>query len=147
MGDISRKWEKRIAWITNIIMIFLAVMTSVIAFTGILSSAINTPLIKDMIDMSITQEAYQDPFWAIFISNTGFGADNAVGMVAFLAKVIAVVLVIATFLALIATFSIRKRVFSATLFLIVAVINLLGVAVWFMSIPYLLVALLLFFRK
>ncbi|MDO4814487.1 MAG: hypothetical protein Q3988_05255 [Gemella sp.] len=141
----SRKWEKRIAWFSNIIMLIIAALASLIAFTGMINSLGNIPIIGNAIDVAITQGVYQDPMWAIFLGGTGINSDSVVGVVSLLAKIVAVILIIVVILAFIATVSMRSRIFAGTLFILVALINIFGA--WFMSIPYAIVALLLFARK
>lgn len=143
--QISRKWEKRLAWLSNIIMLIITVTVSLVAFTGMINSLVNAPMVGGIINTLITQGMYQDPMWAMLLGGTGISADGVAGVVSLLAKIFAVILIIVTVLAMIATVSMKSRIFSAVLFIIVAVVNIFGI--WFMSIPYVIVALLLFARK
>lgn len=157
MGDISRKWEKKIAWTTNIIMILTTCVVSVIAFTGLIESVINIPAIRGSIELLINNRFYRYPMWSMILRGTGgyftnslfvinsIGIDNLVGLTTILAKTYSIILIVVDILAIIATVFMKKRIFSAVLFIIVSIINIFGVI--FMSIPYLIVALLLFIRK
>lgn len=143
----SRKWEKILAWLSNSILLIITLVISFVAFTGLINSVANMPIVGNAFDMAVSQQIYQDPMWSMLLNGSGVSLDGVVGLVAVLVKIMAVVLIIMLVLAFIATLSIRSRVFSAILFIIVAIISLLSVVFWFMAIPYGLIALLLFIRK
>lgn len=138
-------WEKLIAWVSNIIMLIAALLVSLIAFTGVLEAVLANPAINELTNAYINMETMQDPMLAIFLQSAGMQFSNVFGLVAILAKVYAIILIVVVVLGFIATISMRSRKFSAILFIITAIINIFGL--WFVSIAYALVALLLFFRR
>lgn len=138
-------WEKLIAWVSNIIMLIVALLVSLIAFTGVLEAVLANPAINELTNAYINMETMQDPMLAIFLQSAGIQFSSVFGLVAILAKVYAIILIVVVVLGFIATISMRSRKFSAILFIITAIINIFGL--WFVSIAYALVALLLFFRR
>ena len=129
MKSFSRKIEKILAWIANVIMILVTGLMSLGAFSGQLETALRQPELEQML-----YNLLQDPAMKSLMASTHMD------IVTLLATVV---------LALIASFTMRARIVSGILFLISAV--LVGLMTVGFLLPvyllYFIVAVMLFARR
>ena len=131
MKPFSRKVEKILAWIANVIMILITVLLSLGAFSSQLATAFKQKEFEP-----ILYNLLQDP-----------GVESL--LLVLLVKVYTIVAIVALLLALIASFTMKARIVSGILFLISAIV--IGVMTVGILLPvyllYFIVAIMLFVRK
>ena len=141
MKPFSRKIEKILAWIANVIMILMTGLVSLGAFSGQLETALQQPQLEPMLSALSADQGV-----SAFLASSGMSITTLFVTVM---KVYAVVAIIALVIALIASFTMRARIVSGILFLISAV--LVGLMTAGVLIPvyllYFVVAVMLFVRK
>lgn len=141
MKPFSRKIEKILAWIANVIMILMTGLVSLGAFSGQLETALQQPQLEPMLSALSADQGV-----SAFLASSGMSITTLFVTVM---KVYAVVAIIALVIALIASFTMRARIVSGILFLISAV--LVGFMTAGVLIPvyllYFVVAVMLFVRK
>lgn len=141
MKPFSRKIEKILAWIANVIMILMTGLVSLGAFSGQLETALQQPQIESMLNTLATDQGV-----SAFLANSGMSITT---LFVTAMRVYAVVAIIALVIALIASFTMRARIVSGILFLISAV--LVGLMTAGVLIPvyllYFVVAVMLFARR
>ena len=141
MKPFSRKIEKILAWIANVIMILMTGLLSLGAFSGQLETALQQPQLEPMLSALSADQGV-----SAFLASSGMSITTLFVTVM---KVYAVVAIIALVIALIASFTMRARIVSGILFLISAV--LVGFMTAGVLIPvyllYFVVAVMLFVRK
>lgn len=141
MKPFSRKIEKILAWIANVIMILMTGLVSLGAFSGQLEAALKQPQIESMLNTLATDQGV-----SAFLASSGMSITTLFVTVM---RVYAVVAIIALVIALIASFTMRARIVSGILFLISAV--LVGLMTAGVLIPvyllYFVVAVMLFARR
>ena len=139
MKPFSRRIEKILAWIANVIMILVTGLISLTAFSGQLEVALQQPQFSFAISsLAMEQEV------AMLLS--GMSITTFLVLVV---KIYAITAIVALVLALIASFVMKARIVSGILFLISAGIVAL-MTVGFLIPVYLLhfvVAIMLFVRK
>ena len=112
MKPFSRKIEKILAWIANVIMMLVTVLISLGAFSGQLETALRQPELEQMLASLL-----QDPAMKSLMDSTRM---DIVTLLATAVKIYAVVAIVVVVLALIASFTMRARFVSGILFLIAA---------------------------
>lgn len=141
MKPFSRKVEKILAWIANVIMIFITGLLSLGAFSSQLVTAFKQKEFEP-----ILYNLLQDPGIESLLKSSGL---DIVSFLVLLVKVYTIVAIVALLLALIASFTMRARIVSGILFLILAV--LVGLMTAGVLIPvyllYFIVAVMLFARR
>ena len=141
MKPFSRKIEKILAWIANVIMILVTGLISLAAFSGQLEGVLQQPQLSFAISsLAMEQEV------AMVLSTSGMSITTFLVLVV---KIYAITAIVALVLALIASFVMKARIVSGILFLISAGIVAL-MTVGFLIPVYLLhfvVAIMLFVRK
>ena len=141
MKPFSRKIEKILAWIANVIMILMTGLVSLGSFSGQLETALQQPQLEPMLSALSADQGV-----SAFLASSGMSITTLFVTVM---KVYAVVAIIALVIALIASFTMRARIVSGILFLISAV--LVGFMTAGVLIPvyllYFVVAVMLFVRK
>ncbi len=141
MKPFSRKIEKILAWIANVIMILVTGLISLAAFSGQLEAALQQPQLSFAISsLAMEQEV------AMVLSTSGMSITTFLVLVV---KIYAITAIVTLVLALIASFVMKARIVSGILFLISAGIVAL-MTVGFLIPVYLLyfvVAIMLFVRK
>ena len=141
MKPFSRKIEKILAWIANVIMILVTVLISLGAFSGQLETALRQPELEQMLASLL-----QDPAMKSLMDSTRM---DIVTLLATAVKIYAVVAIVVVVLALIASFTMRARFVSGILFLIAAA--LVGLMTIGFLVPvyvlYFIVAIMLFARR
>ena len=141
MKPFSRKIEKILAWIANVIMILVTALLSLGAFSGQLETVLKQPQLEPMLNNLL-----QDPGVLSLLATSGM---SIVTLLATAVKIYAVVAIVVLVLALIASFTMRARIVSGILFLISAA--LVGLMTAGILIPvyllYFIVAVMLFARK
>ena len=141
MKPFSRKIEKILAWIANVIMILMTGLVSLGAFSGQLETALQQPQFKPMLSVLAVEQGV-----SAFLASSGMSITT---LFATAVKVYAVVAIITLVIALIASFTMRARIVSGILFLISAV--LVGLMTAGVLIPvyllYFVVAVMLFARR
>lgn len=141
MKPFSRKIEKILAWIANVIMILVTGLLSLGAFSGQLETALRQPELEQML-----YSLMQDPAMKSLMDSTRM---DIVTLLATAVKIYAVVAIVVVVIALIASFTMRARFISGILFLISAV--LVGLMTVGFLLPvyllYFIVAVMLFARR
>ena len=141
MKLFSRKVEKILAWIANVIMILITGLLSLGAFSSQLATAFKQKEFEPILNNLL-----QDPGVASLLKSSGL---DIVSLLVLLVKVYTVVAIVALVLALIASFTMKARIVSGILFLISAII--IGVMTVGILLPvyllYFIVAIMLFARK
>ena len=141
MKPFSRRIEKILAWIANVIMILVTGLLSLGAFSSQLETAF-----KQQEFEPILYNLLQDPGVASLLKSSGV---DIVSLLVLLVKVYAVVAIVALVLAIIASFTMRARIVSGILFLLSAIV--IGVMTVGMLLPvyllYFIVAIMLFVKK
>lgn len=139
MKKFSRKIEKTLAWMANIIMLLITLVVGITAFSGYTQEIINNPDFKNEFEKSLAKSGYD-------VSN--YGTDVILGAIKPILIAYAVILIITFLVALVATLTMKKRILSAILFLIsVALSFITTFYILIPSILYLLVAILMLVRK
>lgn len=137
MKPRSRKIEKTLAWIANIMMISVVILMYTGFFQRQLEAIFLTP---EFISLTLSKSG------ETFFLYTGIDINK---MVEFLIKFIKFSFLLTSLIALLATFTIKYRIFSGVLFLFLAIM-LAGMATE-VAIPvyllYFVVAIMLFIRK
>ena len=141
MKPFSRKVEKILAWIANVIMILITGLLSLGAFSSQLVTAFKQKEFEP-----ILYNLLQDPGIESLLKSSGL---DIVSFLVLLVKVYTIVAIVALLLALIASFTMKARIVSGILFLISAII--IGVMTVGILLPvyllYFIVAIMLFARK
>ena len=141
MRPFTRKIEKILAWIANVIMILMTGLLSLGAFSSQLETALKQPQLEPVL-----YNLLQDPGISSLLATSGM---NIVTLLVVIVKIYAVVAIVAIVIALIASFTMRVRIVSGILFLIAAIV--VGVMTVGLLIPvyllYFVVAVMLFVRK
>ena len=137
MKQRSRKIEKTLAWIANIMMISVVVLMYTGFFQRQMEAIFLTP---EFISLTLSKSG------EAFFLYTGIDINK---MVEFLIKFIKFSVLLTSLIALLATFTMKHRIFSGVLFLFLAIM-LAGMATEVAVHVYLLyfiVAIMLFIRK
>lgn len=141
MKPFSRKVEKILAWIANVIMIFITGLLSLGAFSSQLVTAFKQKEFEP-----ILYNLLQDPGIESLLKSSGL---DIVSFLVLLVKVYTIVAIVALLLALIASFTMKARIVSGILFLISAIV--IGVMTVGILLPvyllYFIVAIMLFARR
>ncbi|MEZ7743213.1 DUF4064 domain-containing protein [Gemella sp. 20925_1_85] len=141
MKPFSRKIEKILAWIANVIMILVTGLLSLGAFSSQLATAF-----KQQEFEPILYNLLQDPGVASLLKSTDL---DIVSLLVLLVKIYAVVAIVALVLALIASVTMKARIVSGILFLLSAIV--IGVMTVGILLPvyllYFIVAIMLFVRR
>lgn len=137
MKPRSRKIEKTLAWIANIMMISVVVLMYTGFFQRQMEAIFLTP---EFISLTLSKSG------ETFFLYTGIDINK---MVEFLIKFIKFSVLLTSLIALLATFTMKYRIFSGVLFLFLAIM-LAGMATE-VAVPvyllYFVVAIMLFIRK
>ena len=137
MKQRSRKIEKTLAWIANIILILVGILMYMGFFERQLEAIFLTPEF-----ISLTLSKFGDAFFLY----TGIDTYR---MVEFFIKFIKFSVLLTVLIALLATFTMKKRIFSGVLFLFLAIM-IAGMATevaFPVYLLYFIVAFMLFIRK
>ena len=141
MKPFSRKIEKILAWIANVIVILMTGLVSLGAFSGQLETALQQPQLKPMLSALAAEQGV-----SAFLASSGMSITT---LFVTAVKVYAVVAIITLVIALIASFTMKARIVSGILFLISAIV--IGVMTVGILLPvyllYFIVAIMLFARK
>ena len=141
MKPFSRKIEKILAWIANVIMILITGLLSLGAFSSQLVTAFKQKEFEP-----ILYNLLQDPGVESLLKSSGL---DIVSLLVLLVKIYTIVAIVALVLALIASFAMKARIVSGILFLISAIV--IGVMTVGILLPvyllYFIVAIMLFARK
>ena len=141
MKPFSRKVEKILAWIANVIMILITGLLSLGAFSSQLATAFKQKEFEP-----ILYNLLQDPGIQSLLKSSGL---DIVSLLVLLVKIYTIVAIVALVLALIASFTMRARIVSGILFLLSAIV--IGVMTVGTLLPvyllYFVVAVMLFARK
>ena len=141
MKPFSRKIEKILAWIANVIMILMTGLVSLGAFSGQLEAALQQPQIESMLNTLATDQGV-----SAFLASSGMSITT---LFVTAMRVYAVAGIITLVIALIASFTMRAKIVSGILFLISAA--LVGLMTAGILIPvyllYFIVAIMLFARR
>ena len=141
MKPFSRKVEKILAWIANVIMILVTGLLSLGAFSSQLAT-----VFKQKEFEPVLYNLLQDPGIASLLKSSGI---DIVSLLVLLVKVYTIVAIVSLLLALIASFTMKARIVSGILFLLSAIV--IGVMTVGMLLPvyllYFIVAIMLFVKK
>ena len=141
MKPFSRKVEKILAWIANVIMILITGLLSLGAFSSQLATAFKQKEFEP-----ILYNLLQDPGIESLLKSSGL---DIVSLLVLLVKIYTIVAIVALVLALIASFTMKARIVSGILFLLSAiVIGVMTVGILLsVYLLYFVVAVMLFVRK
>ncbi|MDO4814488.1 MAG: DUF4064 domain-containing protein [Gemella sp.] len=136
---MKRTWEKVLAWFANIILILISGLLSLVTFSGALAELNSMPEFKEELQKSLLQNT----------ETSGLSADQLMASMELGLKVATGVGLITLVIALIASFTMKKRILSGILFLVAALVITVGTFAvgWFIGLLYLVVAIMLFVRK
>lgn len=137
MKSTSRKIEKTLAWIANIILILVVILMYTGYFERQLEAIFLTP---EFIRFSLS--SFVDTFFL-------YTKINSSSVVEFFIIIIKLSALLIALIALLATFTMKYRIFSGVLFLLLAIVIVgitSGVAVP-VYLLYFIVAIMLFVRK
>ena len=141
MKPFSRKVEKILAWIANVIMILVTGLLSLGAFSSQLTTAFKQKEFEP-----ILYNLLQDPGVESLLKSSGL---DIVSLLVLLMKIYTVVAIVALLLALIASFTMKARIVSGILFLLSAIV--IGVMTVGILLPvyllYFIVAIMLFAKR
>ena len=141
MKPFSRKVEKILAWIANVIMILVTGLLSLGAFSSQLTTAFKQKEFEPVL-----YNLLQDPGVESLLKSSGL---DIVSLLVLLVKIYTVVAIVALLLALIASFTMKARIVSGILFLLSAIV--IGVMTVGILLPvcllYFIVAVMLFVRR
>ena len=141
MKPFSRKVEKILAWIANVIMIIVTGLLSLGAFSSQLATAFKQKEFEP-----ILYNLLQDPGVESLLKSSGL---DIVSLLVLLVKIYTIVAIVALVLALIASFTMKARIVSGILFLLSAIV--IGVMTVGILLPvyllYFIVAVMLFVRR
>ena len=141
MKPFSRKVEKILAWIANVIMILVTGLLSLGAFSSQLTTAFKQKEFEP-----ILYNLLQDPGVESLLKSSGL---DIVSLLVLLVKSYTVVAIVALLLALIASFTMKARIVSGILFLLSAIV--IGVMTVGILLPvyllYFIVAIMLFAKR
>ena len=134
MKPFSRKVEKILAWIANVIMILVTGLLSLGAFSSQLAT-----VFKQKEFEPVLYNLLQDPGVTSLLKSSGI---DIVSLLVLLVKVYTIVAIVALLLALIASFTMKARIVSGIVIGVMTVGILLPV-----YLLYFIVAIMLFVRK
>lgn len=137
MKSSSRKIEKTLAWIANIILISVVVLMYTGFFKRQLEAIFLTPEF-----VRLTNSSLVDTFFL-------YTKIDVYGVIEFFIKTIKFSVLLSTLIALLATFNMKHRIFSGVLFLFLAIM-IAGMATevaFPVYLLYFIVAFMLFIRK
>ena len=137
MKSSSRKIEKTLAWIANIILISVVVLMYTGFFKRQLEAIFLTPEF-----VRLTNSSLVDTFFL-------YTKIDVYGVIEFFIKTIKFSVLLSAFIALLATFTMKYRIFSGVLFLFLALM-IAGMATevaFPVYLLYFIVAFMLFIRK
>ena len=141
MKPFSRKIEKILAWIANVIMILMTGLVSLGAFSGQLEAALKQPQIEPMLSTLAADQGI-----SAFLASSGMSITT---LFVTAMRVYAVAGIITLVIALIASFTMRAKIVSGIWFIISAA--LVGLMTAGILIPvyllYFIVAIMLFVRR
>lgn len=139
---MKRTAEKILAWLGNIILILFTLLLIIIKFTGSAATVVNDGSFKTALKTTLAQSGQT-------VTYTDEDINNIINIVIKVINIYTIVFIVLTVLAIIATLTMKKRIFSGVLFLLLSILILIltaGVGV-VVSLPYFIVALMLFLRK
>lgn len=142
MNKFSRTVEKVLAWIANVILILVTIFFTILKFSGVLNELENSNEFRTAFKASLMESGQAMIF-------TDSEIDLIINSVMIVLNTYTIGLVILTILALVASFTMKKRIFSGILFLILSIVILaisFGSA-FIVYVPYFVVAIMLFVRK
>lgn len=141
MKPFSRKVEKILAWIANVIMILVTGLLSLGAFSSQLTTAFKQKEFEPVL-----YNLLQDPGVESLLKSSGL---DIISLLVLLVKIYTVVAIVALLLALIASFTMKARIVSGILFLLSAIV--IGVMTVGILLPvyllYFIVAIMLFAKR
>ena len=141
MKPFSRKVEKILAWIANVIMILVTGLLSLGAFSSQLTTAFKQKEFEP-----ILYNLLQDPGVESLLKSSGL---DIVSLLVLLVKIYTVVAIVSLLLALISSFTMKARIVSGILFLLSAIV--IGVMTVGILLPvyllYFIVAIMLFAKR
>lgn len=141
MNHFSRTWEKVLAWIGNVVLILATLVVSLAVYSGAMASVLESSEFRSAMMVSLSAE--------LGSSTSSVELDNIISIVSGVFSAYPVFLIALTIIALIASFTMSKRILSGVLFLILALVTFIGTmgVLVISSLAYLIVAILLFVRK
>lgn len=141
MNHFSRTWEKVLAWIGNVVLILATLVVSLAVYSGAMASVLESSEFRRAMMVSLSAE--------LGSSTSSVELDNIISIVSGVFSAYPVFLIALTIIALIASFTMSKRILSGVLFLILALVTFIGTmgVLVISSLAYLIVAILLFVRK
>lgn len=140
---MNRTWEKVLAWIANVILIFATGALSLVAFRNSTKEFLVRMGVKEELELIMKENPKLVESAAITDSDVFF--DLVVGGI----RVYSTIAILVLVLAIIASFLMKRRILSGILFLLVALLVTLGsfTILYYVGFIYLVVAIMLLVRK
>ncbi|MBF0710327.1 MULTISPECIES: DUF4064 domain-containing protein [unclassified Gemella] len=140
---MNRTWEKVLAWIANVILIFATGALSLVAFRSSTKEFLVRMGVKEELELIMKENPKLVESAAITDSDVFF--DLVVGGI----RVYSTIAILVLVLAIIASFLMKRRILSGILFLLVALLVTLGsfTILYYVGFIYLVVAIMLLVRK
>lgn len=140
MKPFNRTVEKVLAWIANVLLIFVSILLGILKFSGFTNELIKSPDFYNSFKKTINEQGqyYTD-------AELKNGLNIAVGVI----DAYTILVIVITILAIIATFVMKKRILSGVMFLLISIVVFVisaSVAI-FIYLPQFIVAIMLFVRK
>ena len=137
---ISRTVEKILAWIANVILIIVTLILAVLKFSGSLDEAFKSTEFKVAFEQSLRENGAIE-----LVGNV----DQLIETTVTIVSAYSVLLIIISIFAITASVTMKRRIFSGILFLVLALVILVislgfGIVIY---LPYFIVSMMLFFRK
>lgn len=138
-NNFKRTTELVLAWIGNIFLILTAGLFSYLAFSNTTKELLNSNEFRTTVESNLSSYSNVD--------NISF--TDLISIIHIIFTAFAAMFIISLILALIATFTIKKRILSAILFIIAALLTGIFTVGYLIPVylPYLVAGLMLIFRK
>lgn len=138
-NNFKRTTELVLAWIGNIFLILTSALFSYLAFSNTTKELLNSDEFKATVERNLSSYSNVD--------NISF--NDLIDIIHIIFVSFAAVFFVSLILALIATFTIKKRILSAILFILAALITGILTVGYLIPVylPYLIAGLMLIFRK
>ncbi|MBF0714010.1 DUF4064 domain-containing protein, partial [Gemella sp. GH3] len=140
MKPFKRTVEKVLAWIANILLLFVAIFLCILKYTGFTDKVLNSTEFYNSFRNELSNNG---------VRYTDAEMKTVIDLLVTVVDTYAILAIIATIVAIVASLTMKKRIMSGILFIIVALfvfIASFGAAI-LIYLPYFIVAIMLFVRK
>lgn len=146
MREFKRTWEKVIAWIANVIMLLSTALVAFFAYTSGFSGYLDITNSRAEFEMALQESISNNP---ALVGQNIPPVEELLVILDGVFKAYVIFLLVLTIVAIVATLLMKKRVLAGVIFIIIALLSVLltFTILWFVSLAYLIVAIMLFVRK